>query len=124
MPWDPTGVVRARVDGGHQDAEHVIPSQTSREDELPVTREQTPRSMCITSDLIQQCGPTASCPTCCSVARGDSNNQTLPHSRACQEHIEGLVGNEPFSRDSLSRAEERKTRYSAEHLEKRFGARP
>ena len=40
------------------------------------------------------------------------------------ERIEGLVGNDPMSRDRLSRAEERKTRYLAEHLEKKFGSRP
>ena len=50
--------------------------------------------------------------------------RTLPHSRACRERIEGLVGHDPLSRDRLSRAEERKTRDLAEHLEKKFGERP
>ena len=80
--------------------------------------------MYITRDLIRQYGPTAGCPKCRSVVRGDSINQTLPHSRACLGHIEGLVGNDPLSRDRLSRAEERKTRHLAEHLEQKFGARP
>ena len=66
--------------------------------------------MYITRDLIQQYGPTAGCPKCRSVVGGDSINQNLPHSRACLERIEGLVGNDPLSRDRLRRAEERKTR--------------
>ena len=124
VQWGPTGVVRARADGGHHDGDHVIPGQISSEDGLPVTREQTPRSMHITIDLIRQCGPTAGCSKCLSFARADSINQTLPHSRACRERIEGLVGNDPLSRDRLSRGEERKTRHLTEHLEKRFAARP
>ena len=64
VPWDPTGVVRARADGGHPDGAHVIPRQISNEDGLPVTREQTPRSMYITNDLIWQYGPKAGCPKC------------------------------------------------------------
>ena len=80
--------------------------------------------MYITSDLIRQHGPAAGCPKCRSVARGDSINQTPPHSCACRERTDGLVGNDPSSRDRLSRAEERKTRHLAEHLEKKFGARP
>ena len=124
VPWDPTRVVRARADGWHHNGEHVIPGQISSEDGLPVTRAQTPRSMYITSDLIRQYGPTAGCPKCRSVARGHSTNQTLPHSRACRERIEGLVGNEPSSRDRFNRAEERKTRYLADDVEKKFGARP
>ena len=32
VPWDPTGVVRARAEGGHHEDEHVIPSQISSED--------------------------------------------------------------------------------------------
>ena len=35
-------------------------------------------------------------PKCRSVARGDSANQHLPHSRACRGRIEGLVGNDPL----------------------------
>ena len=124
VPWDPTRVVRARADRGHHDGEHVIPGQISNADGLPINREQTPRSMYITSDLIWQYGPTPGCPKCRSVARGDSINQTLPHSRACREGIERLVGNDPLSRDRLSRAEERKTRCLAEHIEKKFGSRP
>ena len=80
--------------------------------------------MYITGDLIRQYGPTAGCPKSRLVARGDSINQTPPHSRACRERIEGLVGNDVSSRDRLSRAEERKTRHLAEHLEKKFGASP
>ena len=98
-PWDPAGVVRARADGGDHDGEHVIPGQIASEDGLPVTREQTPRSMYITSDLIWQYGRAAGCPKCRSVARGDAINLTPPHSRACRERIEGLVGNNPKSRD-------------------------
>ena len=80
--------------------------------------------MYITSGFIRQYGPAARCPKCRSVARGDSTNQGPPHSRACRERIDGLVGKDPSSRDRLSRVEERKTRYFAEHLEKKFGARP
>ena len=87
---------------------NVIPGQISSEVGLPVTLEQTPRSMYITSDLIRQYGPTAGCPKCRSVARGDSISQTLPHSRACRERVEGLVGHDPLSRDRLSRAKEGK----------------
>ena len=108
VPWDPTGVVRARADGGHHDGGYVISGQMSSEVGSPVTGEQTPRSMYITSDLIRQCGPTAGCPKCRSVAPGGSINHTLPHSRACPESTEGLVGNDPLSRDRLSRAEERR----------------
>ena len=79
VPWDPVGVVGARGDGGHHDGEHVIPGQSSNEDGLPVTREQTPRSVYITSGFIRQYGPAAGCPKCRSVARGDSINQTQPH---------------------------------------------
>ena len=57
VPWDLTGVVRARADDGHHDGGYVISGQMSSEDGWSVTREQTPRSMCITSDLIQQYGP-------------------------------------------------------------------
>ena len=74
-------------------------------------RTDSKRSVYITRDLIRQYGPTAGCPKCHSVVRGDSINQTLPHSRACLERIEGLVGNDPLSRDRLTRAEERKTRH-------------
>ena len=48
-PWEPTGVVRAGADG-----EHAILGQVSSKDGLPVTREQTPRSMYIISALIWQ----------------------------------------------------------------------
>ena len=51
VPWDPTGVVRDQLDGGHHDGEHVIPGQMFNEDGLPVTRDN------ITSHLIWQCGP-------------------------------------------------------------------
>ena len=44
VPWDPTGVFRARADDGHHDGEYVISGQMSSEDGLSVTREQTPRS--------------------------------------------------------------------------------
>ena len=108
VPWDPTGVVRARADGGHDDGGYVTSGQISSEDGSPETRERTPRSMYITSDLIQQYGPTAGCPKCRSVARRDSISQTLPHSRACRERVEGLVGHDPLSRDRLSRAKEGK----------------
>ena len=101
VPSDPTGVVRARADGGHHDGGYVISGQISSEVGLPVTREQTPRRMYITSDLIRQLGSTAGCPKSRSVARGDSISQTLPHSRACWERMEGLVGNDPLSRESL-----------------------
>ena len=94
------------------------------DDGLPVAREQTRSSMYITSDWIWQCGPKSGCPKCRPVARGDSINQTLPHSRACRERIEGLVGNDLSSRDRLSRDEEIKTRDLTEHLEKKFGSRP
>ena len=120
VPWDPVGVIGARGDGVHHDGEHAIPGQSSNEDGLPVTREQTPRSMYITSGFILHHGPAAGCPKCRSVARGDSTNQSPPHSRACREGIDGLVGNDPSTRDRLSRVEERKTRYLAEHLEKKF----
>ena len=53
-----------------------------------------------------------------------SISQTLPNSRACWERIEGLVGNDPSTLDRLSCAEERKTHYLVEHLEKKFGSRP
>ena len=120
VSWDPTGVVRFRPDG-HHEGQPVTPGQISSEDGLPVTREQTPRSMYITSDLIWQYGPASGCSKCLSVAQGDSINQTIPHSRACRRtRIEGLVGNDPVSRDRLNRAEERKTRYLCEHLEKKF----
>ena len=108
VPWDPTGVVRARADGGHHDGGYVISGQTSSEVGLPVTREQTPRRMCITCDLIRQYGSTAGCPKCRSVARGDSISQTLPHPRACRERIEGLVGHDTLPHDRLSRAVERR----------------
>ena len=78
--------------------------------------------MYITSGLIRQYGPTADCPKCRSVARGNSINQTLSYSHACRQRIEGLAGNDP--RHRLSRVEERKTRCLAEHLEKKFGSRP
>ena len=95
-----------------------------------MTREQTPRNMYITRDLIWPYGPTAGCPKCRSLARGDSINPTLPHSRACRERVEGLVGSGPVSRDRSSLADERrtslaeegKTRNLAEHLERKFGA--
>ena len=90
VPWDPTVVVRARADGGHHEDEHVISGQIAGEDGLLVTREQTPRGMSITNDLIWQYGPTAGCPECLSVARGDSINQALAHSRACLERIKGV----------------------------------
>ena len=82
VPWDPTGVVRARADGGHHEAEHVIPGQIASEDGLLVTREQTPRSVYTTSDLIRRFGPTAGCPKCRSVARAI---------RLCRTHV--LAGN-------------------------------
>ena len=81
VPWDPTGVVRARVDGGHHDGVHVIPGQSSSEDGLPVTREQTPRSMYITSDLIRQYGPTAGCPKCRSAV------EEIPSIRRCRTQV-------------------------------------
>ena len=68
LPWDPTGLVRDRADGGHHDGEHVIAGQISSEDALPATREQTPRSVYITSDFIRQYGPQTGCPECRSVA--------------------------------------------------------
>ena len=104
---------------GNHDGEHVIPGQIASEDGLPVTRE-TPGSTYITSGFIWQYGPAAGCPKCRSVARGDSTNQTQPHSRDCRERIKGLVENDPSSRDRVSRAEENKTRHLAEHLEKSF----
>ena len=54
VPWDRAGVVRARAGNGHHDVEHVILGQISSEDGLPVTREQIPRSVYITSDVIRQ----------------------------------------------------------------------
>ena len=61
-----------------------------------------------------------------------SCSRKLPQSdsRACRERVEGLVGSDPVSRDRSSLADERKrslaeernTRYLAEHLERKFGA--
>ena len=80
VPWDPTWVLRARADGGHHDGEHVSADQISCEVGLPVTREQTPRSMSITSDLI----------------RLDARNvvlllEDIPSIRRCRTHV--LAGN-------------------------------
>ena len=51
VPLNPTGVVRARADGGHHDGEHVIPGQISSEHGLPATREQIPQKKKSTSQV-------------------------------------------------------------------------
>ena len=64
VPWDPTGVIRARADGGHHEGEHFTPDQIASEDGFPVNRWHTPISTYITSDLARQYVPTVGCPNC------------------------------------------------------------
>ena len=123
VPWDPTGVVRARVSGGTDEGEHVIPAREVGEDGMPVTRELIPRSMYFTGDMVKQYGPTPGCPKCRAVARADSSQHSMSYTQTCRVRIEEMVKHDPSTRDRLSRAEERKTRYLAEHLEKTFGLR-
>ena len=123
VPWDPTRVVRARVSGGTDEGEHVIPAREVGEDGMPVTRELIPRSMYITGDMVKQYGPTPGCPKCRAVARAHSSQHSMSHTQTCRVRIEEMVKHDPSTRDRLSRAEERKTRYFAEHLEKTFGPR-
>ena len=70
-------------------------------------RESIPRSMYITGDMV----------------KADSSQYSMSHTQTCRGRIEEMVKNDPSTRERLSRAEERKTRYLAEHLEKTFRTR-
>ena len=70
VPWDPTGVVRAPADRGHEGGEHVAPAQQGEEE----IREWRPRNMYVSSDIIRLYGATAGCLKCRSVARGDATH--------------------------------------------------
>ena len=99
VPWDPTGVVRARVSGGTDEGEHVIPAREVGEDGMPVTRELIPRSMYITGDMVKQYGPTPGCPKCRAVARADSSQHSMSHTQTCRVRIEEMVKHDPSTRD-------------------------
>ena len=103
--WDPTGVVRAFIDGGNEDAEHVsYQLEKWVRAEWPAAREQMPRSMYITGGMINQYGPAPGCSKCRSVT--------------CLVRIEGREwSKDPSARDRMSRTEERKTRCMAKHPE-------
>ena len=90
VPWDPTGVVRARVSGGSDEGEHFIPAREVGEDGMPMTLESIPRSMYITSDMVKQYGPTPGCPQCRAVARADSSHHSMSHTQTCRVLIEEM----------------------------------
>ena len=99
VPWDPTGVDRARVSGGNDEGEHVIPAREVGEGGMPVTRELIPRSMYFTGDMVKQYGPTPGCPKCRAVARADSSQHSMSHTQTCRVRIEEMVKHDPSTRD-------------------------
>ena len=106
VPWDVTGVSRARVDGGDDDSEHIIHAQHVGDGGIPSdtwTDSKEHVQHWWNSSLV----PLADAWRAASVARGDFRQQTLSHSRSCQERIQQEVGRDSLTRDHLSRAQEK-----------------
>ena len=109
-PGAPTGVLTDKVVVPRAEGDVVL-----KETKEPLTF--APRSMFLTKAILQRFGHTASCAKCRALCRGELNT-TLTHAKECRERLERAVAQDKVLKRKLDNAEERKTKYFADEIER------
>ena len=108
-PSAPTGTMHSGVDVPHRADDKSI----EREEPVPFQ----PRNLYITGDMLKKFGGSTACNKC-RLIQYQRSHKGIAHSAACRARIEKCVMEDPDLRLRLEQAEERKTRYLAEEVER------
>ena len=110
-PWAPAGIMHPVPIVAPIPARDV---QLRDEGDHPVF---VPRNVYITREVLSKVGYSAGCRKCRATERKE-DGKGLQHSKECRERIEKAMQDDPVHQERVARAEERKTRYLAEEVER------
>ena len=110
-PHDPSGTMKAVTSVPRASVETAeIDNENFR---------AAPRRVRLTKEVVDRFGPTPKCVKCRAISRDDPGYATYPHSAACRKRLEGEMVKDDGFKQRLEQAEERRTRYLADYLEKK-----
>ena len=109
MPADVTGYIMNEDEPGPE----IPPVETQRPDMTP-TPDLVPRSVRITSDVLDRYGYTEGCPRCKALRSGEGAWRTNAHNVKCRARIEEAMKKDNEMSEGLKRAEERKNKWIAD----------